>query len=326
MKIQAVIILVLASVMLSAAYVGIDITDNLFKSPDNYYDLVFRGGFSGEQIGNALGAYWGIDGSMPVLNYEMGNLFTSIILNRYIEPNPRFSIGSGIAGLANLYFLSYAENMSLKGDLYTDLRMQNGRMIWKLSADVTGEHFPFLPDARRESGEIRAKAIYSSSIGAAFHLGFEGGILYYDRPGVYSYRFGIEPLISKSFGDNCGLSARFRYTRALADSMPYFIDDSFVNDYYYNIMEGSIGIKFILSDKGTLNLNVSAGMHDFVDIFMVTDTAAFTDRDDTFIDCTVRFSTAGENTIKWEYNYEKEISDVVDFVYDSHTLSVTVGI
>lgn len=326
MKVVLIFFIIACSIILNAAYGGIDITSNLFRSPDNYYDMVFRAGHSGEFMNNAFALYWSIDGSMPVLNYEMSNLFMSFMLNRNNQPGPGFSVSNGMVILSNLYFMSYTDNMSFKGDAYTDIRKQRKREIYKLSADITAEHFPFLPDARRESGEIRAKFIYNSSIGAALHLGINAGVLYYDRLKDYAYMYAIEPLISKSIGDNAGLSIRGTYSRAFSDSMPYFIDDSFINNYYYDNLEAGIGIKFIMPEKGTVSFNASAGKRKFNNVFSMTDSIAFTDRNDTFINFTLRFITAGDNSSRWEYTYEKGVSDLADFTYDSHTFSVTVGI
>lgn len=328
MRMRAYVIILLFSMPLSifALYGGLELTSNLFNTPDNYNDLIFKAGHADEYYNNLFGMYWNIEGNMPVINNEMANVYLYTMINRFNEIGSDASIDVGTALSSYLYFLSYSENLSIAGDIYSDFRKQSGRFIYKLSLDVLGETFPYIYNARREYGELKGRIIFNHRTGISLHMAAEAGAQYYDRENVKAYRYSINPLISKSINDNIGVSLRFAYARVFSDSMPYFLDDSFINSYYYNNIEAGIGLKVMIPEKGTLSFDISAGRRDFINTYSAIDTFEFSDRNDTDIRCRVTFLTIGENRTKWEYNYEKGISNISNFTFDSHTLSVTVGL
>ncbi len=328
MKARAYVLILLSLIPMSifALYGGMELTTNLFNTPDNYNDLVFKAGHADEYYNNLFGMYWNIEGSMPVINNEMANVYLYAMINRYNEIGPGASIDIGGAFSSYLYFLSYADNLSVSGNIYTDFRKQSGRFIYKLSFDALAETFPYIYSATREYGELKGRIIFNHRTGLSLHMAGETGIQYYDRENTAVYRYSINPLISKSLSDNAGISLRFEYARVFSDSIPYFIDDSFINRYYYNNLEAGAGLKIMIPEKGTLSFDISAGKREFLNTYSAVDTFDFSSRNDRHIKGRLTFLTIGKNRTKWEYIYEKGISDISNFTFDSHTLSVAVGL
>ncbi|PIP14337.1 MAG: hypothetical protein COX48_01420 [bacterium (Candidatus Stahlbacteria) CG23_combo_of_CG06-09_8_20_14_all_34_7] len=258
--------------------------------------------------------------------------FPSDVLLQFVPiDNANRSLMTGVYSLGTFYvFEEYRENNIISPGLFIDYKeYANDYLIVKNSIDGIYERYLFLQDFSNTKIEGSTKWMVGLPIKISLHLnGFLGYKISSSDNNIL--KWALSPLISINLFNSIGLSVSGTYSKATDDTLDYYIDDSFLDEYFYdetNVM-GKATVLFGESNK--LILSASYSMRDYLTLYHTVDTETFlmgeyeSRHDDILLLNVTMKIKLDSNSPYINYTYEKRNSWNLQYSFNSNSL--TLGI
>lgn len=308
-------------------------TDNIFMSSDMESDAGLEWNISLSNINGIAELY--VDGGiyLPFINYELVSLpYNAGVISRwYNSPDIILSSNMYIAGQWQTGY--YYENTFEMPGLYNYIEYNPNYMV-SISAynDAYAEIFNSINTLNRitDIQHISLQFFFPRRI--AVHINARGGWMYMYNEHISKDKYTINPLISAGLTDNIGLFFSIAVSHLSDGALPYYYDDSFINDFFYNEQSLSCGITIMNIIAERVRLKLLYSEMDYVELVSdssspdntpVIDTFDNTDREDRLY----RINASVTHIINTKpytvsYEYEKRISTNDYYSYSTHYISL----
>ncbi len=274
-----------------------------------------------------------IDGAidLPFINNNAVK-FSADFLFQYYSYFNNAQVFYGFYDYSDLYMIDYMDNIITSPGIFFDYRKQfNNYVLMKTGNDLFLDIYPYRKEINKIIVENNSTLLLYSQINISVHMNLLGGYMKFINLNTSGKRVGIKPLISYGLTNNIGISLSGHYIFNFTDSLPYYIDDSFINDYYYNSsgIKGGLTISKLLGKE--LKINASFDYRQYKETFLIesiylnSDSTDFNnaDRQDKITSISIKQSfDISDNILNLEYYYRQLISTNPYCNYSEHSFQI----
>ena len=319
------------SILIYASRLDVSLTDNIYNSASKEYDLQLNADFNGRWNTDKFDLFLNFGLFTPFINNYMMSLPSDVSFQFVPIDNVSRTLMLGVYSFETFYpFEEYRENnIFAPGVFFDDKEYVNDYLIVRNSLDGRTERYLFLDDFSNSKIEAATKWMVGMPIGMSVHLnGFFGYKLNNDNSNVKKWSFS--PLVSLNLFENIGLSLSVLYSQSIGETLDYYIDDTFTDEYFYS--EGLLkGKATILTGKESrIIFSCMYSVRDYLPLLYTADTDSFSagsveSREDSIltVEITVKIKKEGISPYL-SYIYERRVSTNAQYSYNSNSL--TVGI
>lgn len=324
-------VVVFMSFLIHASMLDVSLTDNVYNSASKEYDLQLNADYNGRLNTDKFDIFLNFGLFTPFINNYMMSLPSDISFQFVPIDNLNRTFMLGAYSFETFYpFEEYRENNILAPGLFFDHKEYvNDYLIVRNSLDGRMERYLFLNDFSNSKIEASTKWMVGLPIGMSVHLnGFFGYKLNSDNSNVK--KWSISPLVSLNLFDNIGLSLSGLYSQSIGETLDYYIDDTFIDEYFYS--EGQLkGKATILTGKDSrIVFSCIYSVRDYLPLLYTADTDGFTagaveSREDSILTVEITVKVKKEGLSPYlSYIYERRVSTNAQYSYNSNSL--TLGI
>ena len=200
----------------------------------------------------------------------------------------------------------------------------------KNSLDARSENYLFLSDFSSTKVEGSTKWMVGLPIKMSLHLG--GFIGYKLNPNENPVmKWSVSPLLGINLFDFLGLSLSGKYSKSSDETLSYYLDDTFIDEYFYDETEIKGKATLLFGKQNKLVFSASYSMRDFSPLLHTSDadssfmTGSYEDRaDDIFVVDAVLKMNLESISPYLNYVYENRKSSNAQYSFSSN--SITLGI
>ncbi len=331
MKKYIILLIILLLNILTANEISFWSISNMFASNDKQPDL---------GVNLILQKQWEnispdifIDGAinLPFINNNAVRFSADFLFQYYAFLN-NAQIFYGLYDYSDFYMIDYMDNIVTSPGIFIDYRKQfNDYILIKTGNDLFLDIYPYREEINKIMIENNIALLLYSYINVSFHINLLGGYMQFINLNTLGKKIGIKPLISYGLTNQIGISLSGHYIFNFSDSLPYYIDDSFINDYYYDSrgIKGGLTLSKLLGKE--LKINASFDYRQYKETFLIesiylnSDSTDFnnSNRQDKIISISVKQSfDISENILNFKYYYKQLVSSNPYCSYSEHSFQI----
>lgn len=308
-------------------------TDNIYMSSEREPDGGIEWNFTVSKESGIIELY--MDGGiyLPFIHYELMSFpYNAGIVAQWVN-NYQSMISSNIYFAGQWHSASYYENTYEMPGLYNYIEYNPHYMI-SISAhnDLYATIYNSINTLNSITDRQNISVQFFFPRRIALHINAEAGYMNMYNEGIASGLIEINPRISAGLTDNIGLFCSGSASSVSNSDMPYYYDDSFINEFFYKKMtlSGGITIIDIIADRimmeyeyckmDFVNIDTDVGM---IPSFVNIDVFDNTDRKDIRHNISLMLSFSANNKpYRVSYLYENNVSTNEYYTYNAHYVSI----
>ncbi|MGE3063378.1 MAG: hypothetical protein AB7T10_07055 [bacterium] len=251
---------------------NLSLTDNIYRTSSKEYDIELDAEFQGKVNRERFDLFYNLGLFTPIMNNYMMNLPSDVTFQFVPVDNADRTLMTGVYSFETFYlFQEYLENNMIAPGIFIDHKeYPNDYLMIKNSIDGRTEKFIFLNEFSNSKIEASTKWMVGLPIKMSIHLtGFGGYKLNSDNSSVM--RWGVTPLLSLNLFNSLGLSASFLYSAVAGETLDYYLDDSFLDEYYYSEKDIRGKATILFGEKAKGIVSGSYSVRDYLPLYHTAD-------------------------------------------------------
>ena len=244
------------------------LTDNIYNTATKEYDIEFNGEYSAKVNREKFDAFLNIGLYTPLINNYMLSLPSDFTLQFVPADNDRRTIMTGVYSFERFFvFQEFRENNMIAPGLFIDHKeYANEFLTVKNSLEGRGERFIILDRLSSFKTEGSTKWMVGLPVGVSLHMFLSAGCKI-NQDNSKNIRWSFSPLAAVNLFSSIGLSASYAYSKTYGDTLEYYIDDSFVDEYYFSESKVILKATVLLGENARTVIESSYSMLDYLPLY-----------------------------------------------------------
>lgn len=248
------------------------LTDNIYNTATKEYDIEFNGEYSAKVNREKFDAFFNIGFYTPLINNYMLNLPSDFTLQFVPADNDRRTVMTGVYSFQRFFvFQEFRENNMIAPGLFIDHKeYANDFLTVKNSLEGRGERFILLDKLSSFKAEGSTKWMVGLPAGISLHMFLSAGCKI-NQDDSKNIRWSVSPLAAVNLFNSIGLSASYAYSKTNGDTLEYYIDDSFIDEYYFSESKVLLKATILLKENVKTVIESSYSMLDYLPLYHSSD-------------------------------------------------------